>query len=151
MNYNFDQLKETVEPGVFTPWQEVDVEIYTYTDLGISVVINNEYKGLVYKDQIYEDYKEGATLKAYIKGVRDDGRIDVSFQPAQGKYVFSTADKILEYIKAAGGKTKFNDKSSPENIKNEFQISKTVFKQAIGKLYKQGKITITAQGIELVT
>jgi len=150
MTYNFESLKETVEPGVFTPWQEVDVEINTFTDLGISVVINNEYRGLVYKNQVYDDYQEGQKLKAYIKCVREDGRIDVSLQPNQGKYVFSTADKILEYIKAAGGESRFNDKSSPEDIKKEFQISKIVFKQAIGKLYKQGKIKITDQGIKLV-
>ena len=150
MKYNFEHLKEIVEPGVFSPWQEVDVEIYAFTDLGISVAINNEYTGLVYKNQVYDDYQEGEKLKAYIQGVREDGRIDVSLQPNQGKHIFSTADKVLQYLKAAGGESRFNDKSSPEDIKNEFQISKTVFKRAIGKLYKQGKINITDQGIELV-
>ena len=37
-----------------------------------------------------------------------------------------------------------------ENEKNKFQISKAVFKQAIGKLYKQRKIKITDKGIEIV-
>jgi uncharacterized protein len=150
MDYNFEQLKETVDPGIFTPWQEVRIVIHAFTVLGIKVVINNEYIGLAYKDQIYEEYVEGEKLKAYIKCVRDDGRIDVSLQPPQGKFVFSTADSILDYIKESGGKCKLNDKSSPEEIKYELQISKSVFKQAIGKLYKQGKITITDQGIELV-
>jgi predicted RNA-binding protein (virulence factor B family) len=54
-------------------------------------------------------------------------------------------------LKDSGGKSKFGDKSSPEDIKREFQISKKVFKQAIGGLYKQGKIIITKEGIELVT
>jgi len=150
MEYNFEHLKETVEPGVFTPWQEVDVEIYAFTDLGINVAINNEYTGLVYKNQVYNDYQEGEKLKAYIQCVREDGRIDVSLQPNKGKHVFSTADKILEYLRNSGGESSFNDKSSPEDIKNEFKISKMVFKRAIGKLYKQGKIKITDQGIELV-
>ena len=150
MKHNFEHLKETVEPEVFTPWQEVDIEIYAFTDLGISVAINNEYTGLVYKNQVYDNYQEGEKLKAYIKCVRDDGKIDVSLQPNQGTHVFSSADKILEYLKAGDGKSRFNDKSSPEDIKNEFQISKMVFKRAIGKLYKQGKIKITDQGIELV-
>ena len=150
MKYNFEHLKKIVEPGVFTPGQEVEVEIYEFTNLGINVAINDEYIGLVYKNQVYDHYQEGQTLKAYIQQVREDGRIDVSLQPDKGAYVSSTADKILAYLKAAGGKSRFNDKSSPEDIKNEFQISKMVFKQAIGKLYKQGKIKITDQGIELV-
>lgn len=143
-------LKETVEPGVFTEWQEIDVEIDTFTDLGIKVIIDDEYIGLVYGTQVYEEYQKGQELKAYIKLVREDGKIDVSLQPKKGRHVFSTTGKIMEYLKAADGKSGFNDKSSPEDIEDAFQVSKKVFKQAIGSLYKQGKIKITDKGIELV-
>ncbi|MEL0119490.1 MAG: hypothetical protein VXB01_11180 [Opitutae bacterium] len=61
-----------------------------------------------------------------------------------------TFEKILKHLEGSGGKSKFGDKSSPEDIKREFQVSKKVFKQAIGGLYKQGKIRITNEGIELV-
>lgn len=150
MKNNYEHLKETVESGVFTLWQKVDVEIYAFTDLGIKVAINDEYTGLVYENEIYDDYQKGQKLKAYIKFIREDGKIDVSMQPQPDSHVFSTSDKILEHLKAAGGKSGLNDKSSPEDIKNEFQISKKVFKQAIGRLYKQHKIKITDKGIELV-
>ena len=146
----YKHLKSTAEQGIFTQWQEVDVEIYAFTDLGIKVAINDEYTGLVYRNQLYEEYQKGQKLKAYIKCVREDGKIDVSMQPNQGKHVYSTTDKILDHLKTTGGKSRFNDKSSPEDIKNTFQISKKVFKQAIGKLYRQGKIKITDKGIELV-
>lgn len=150
MKNKYAHLKETVGPGVFTQWQEVDVEIYAFTDLGIKVAINNEYTGLVYGNQIYDNYRKGQKLKAYIKLVREDGKIDVSMQPKPDSHIFSTSDKILEHLKAAGGRSGLNDKSPPEDIKNEFQISKKVFKQAIGRLYKQHKIKITEEGIELV-
>jgi predicted RNA-binding protein (virulence factor B family) len=150
MKNNYEHLKETVGPGVFIQWQEVDVEIYAFTDLGVKVAINDEYTGLIYGNQVYDEYQEGQKLKGYIKFVREDGKIDVSFQPKQGSHVFSTTDKILEHLKAAGGKSGFNDKSSPEDIKNEFQVSKKVFKQAIGRLYKQNKIKIADKGIELI-
>ena len=150
MKNNYELLKEIVEPGVFTQWQEVDVEIYAFTDLGVKVAINDEYTGLVYGSEMYGDYHEGQKLKAYIKLIREDGKIDVSLQPKKGSHVFSTTDKILEHLKAVGGKSGLNDKSSPEDIKNEFHVSKKVFKQAIGRLYKQHTIKITATGIELV-
>jgi predicted RNA-binding protein (virulence factor B family) len=150
MKNNYEHLKETVGPGVFTEWQEVDVEIYAFTDLGVKVAINDEYTGLIYGNQVYDEYQEGQKLKGYIKFVREDGKIDVSLQPNQGMHVYSTTDKILEHLKAVGGKSGLNDESSPEDIKNEFQISKKVFKQAIGRLYKQHKIKITDKGIELV-
>lgn len=147
-HYNF--LKETVEPGVFAEWQEVDVVIDAFSDLGIKVIINDEYLGLVYGNQVYKEYREGQELKGYIKLVRADGKIDVSLQPKKGRHVSSTTGKIMEHLKAAGGKSGFNDKSAPEDIEDAFQVSKKVFKQAIGSLYKQGKIKIMDNGIELV-
>lgn len=144
-----DYFKETVDPEVFTQWQEVNIEVYDFTDLGMNVIINDEYIGLVYKDQVYENYQPFQKLKGYIKLVREDGKIDVSLQPAKGTHIGSTIDKIMEHLKDSGGKSRFNDKSSPNDIKREFKVSKKVFKQAIGKLYKQHKITITDNGIEL--
>ena len=150
MNNNDEYLIEHVEPDEFSRWEEVDLEIYAFTDLGIQVAINDEYIGLVYGNQVYEKYQEGQKLKGYITGVREDGRIDVSLQPDKGRHVHSTFDKILNHLKAVGGKSEFGDKSSPDDIKREFKVSKKVFKQAIGGLYKQGKIKITGEGIELV-
>ncbi|MEW6079573.1 MAG: type I-B CRISPR-associated protein Cas8b1/Cst1 [Thermodesulfobacteriota bacterium] len=150
MKNDYAHLKETVEPGVFTQWQEVDAEIYAFTELGIKVAINNEYTGLVYGNQVYGDYKKGQRIKAYIKLIREDGKIDVSLQPKKGSHTLSTTDKILAHLKAAGGKIGFNDKSSPEVIEKKFQVSKKVFKRAIGILYRQHKIKITDKGIELV-
>jgi len=150
MKNNFEYLIEHVDHDEFSRWEEVDLEIYAFTDLGFKVSINDQYTGLVYNNQVYEMYEEGQKIKGYIAGVRDDGRIDVSLQPDKGRHVNSTFDKILNHLKVSGGKSKFGDKSSPEDIKREFQISKKVFKQAIGGLYKQGKIIITKEGIELV-
>ena len=147
---DYDYLTETVEPDHFSRWEEVDLEIYAFTDLGMKVAINDEYSGLVYGNQVYEHYEEGQKLKGYITGIREDGRIDVSLQPDKGRHVHSTFDVILDHLKSVGGKSKFGDKSSPDDIKKEFKVSKKVFKQAIGGLYKQGKIKITGNGIELV-
>ncbi len=147
---DYDYLIETVDYNTFTRWEEVDLVVYAFTDLGMKVAINNRYTGLVYKNQIYDFYKEGQKIKGYITGIREDGRIDVSLQPDKGRHVHSTLDKILDHLNKVGGKSKFGDKSYPEDIKREFQVSKKVFKQAIGGLYKKGKISITKQGIELL-
>tara|TARA_Y100000385_G_C12815723_1_gene518100 strand:- start:123 stop:581 length:459 start_codon:yes stop_codon:yes gene_type:complete len=146
----YDYLIETVDYNTFTRWEEVDLVVYAFTDLGMKVAINDRYTGLVYNNQMYDSYEEGQKIKGYITGIREDGRIDVSLQPDKGRHVHSTFDKILEHLNKVGGKSKFGDKSPPEDIKREFQVSKKVFKQAIGGLYKQGKIRITKEGIELV-
>ena len=150
MDSEYDYLIETVDYNTFTRWEEVDLVVYAFTDLGMKVAINDRYTGLVYNNQMYDSYEEGQKIKGYITGIREDGRIDVSLQPDKGRHVHSTFDKILEHLNKVGGKSKFGDKSPPEDIKREFQVSKKVFKQAIGGLYKQGKIRITKEGIELV-
>ena len=148
MKQQFEKLKETVEPGIFKTFQEVEIEILAFTYLGIRVAVNDEYEGVVYKNQVYDKYRVGEKLTAYIQSVRDDGRIDITLQPNPKQHIASTADKILAYVEAHGGQCRFNDKSSPEEIKKEFQVSKMVFKKALGSLYKQGKITLNELGIE---
>lgn len=149
-NKKLDHLQQTAEPGVFSPWQEVSIEVYDFSDLGISVAVNDEYTGLIYNDEVTDSYKIGQKLQAYIKQVRVDGKIDITLLPKPTTSVFTTTDKILEHLQNNGGTSSFHDKSSPEEIKREFQVSKKLFKQAIGKLYKQGKITLVEGGIELV-
>jgi uncharacterized protein len=150
MSDKYSNLKETADSSVFSQWQKVDAEIISFTDLGAKVAINEEYTGLAYGNQMFDDYQVGQKLDAYIRLVRDDGKIDISFQTKQGHLVFLTADKILKHLLANDGKSLLNDKSSPEDIKNSFKVSKTVFKQAIGRLYRQHKIIITDEGISLV-
>ena len=93
MRERFDYLTETVEPDEFSRWDEVDLVIYAFTDLGMKVAINDEYSGLVYGNQVYERYQVGQKLKGYILEIREDGRIDVSLQPDKRRHVNLTFEK----------------------------------------------------------
>lgn len=146
---DYEHLQQEAEKGVFKDGQEVDIVIYGFTDLGVKVAINDTYSGLVYKNEIFQELHSGQSLKAYIKCVREDGKIDVSLYPAEGKRVAAASEKILDMLRKIGGKLPFNDKTPPEEIKKHFQVSKKVFKKAIGVLYKQRRIKITESGIEI--
>ncbi|MDP2922167.1 MAG: type I-B CRISPR-associated protein Cas8b1/Cst1 [Candidatus Omnitrophota bacterium] len=150
MDKDYRYLKQEADKGVFKEGQEVDVVVYAFTDLGVKVAINDTYSGLVYKNEIFDELYSGQVLKAFIKHIREDGKIDVSLQPQEGKHVLGAAEKILKLLNESGGRLPFNDKSSPDDIKNHFQISKKVFKKAVGILYKQRIIKITDNGIEVV-
>lgn len=149
MKKDYSQLKPEVEAGVFKQWQEIDVVVHDFTDIGVTVAINNEYSGLAYENEVFIKLNPGQKLKAYIKCIREDGKIDVSFQPREGEHVSLAADKIFQALKKSGGKLFCSDKSSSEDIKEKFEISKKVFKKAIGALYKQHKIKITGGFIEI--
>lgn len=141
---NNDNL--TVEVG-----EEVDLIVSHITDLGINVIINEQHKGLIYKDEVYdESIRTGNRLRGYIKTIRPDGKIDVSLQKQGFEAVEPNAEKILDELRANRGFLRLNDNSHPEDIKTVLKMSKKTFKKAVGTLYKQKLIAIKDDGIYLV-
>jgi uncharacterized protein len=144
-------LLETVSEGMFHAGQEVDLVVYGFSPLGVKVAVNNEYKGLIFEQEIFQTLYLGDSLKGFIKQVREDGKIDISLTKHGYKNVVpTTAQQILTELTNNGGSLPFNDKSAPDAIYQKFKMSKSVFKQAIGDLYKKRRIRITGEGIEIV-
>jgi predicted RNA-binding protein (virulence factor B family) len=131
--------------------EEVDLIISHITDLGINVIINDIHKGLLYKDQVYDDIRTGDRMKGFIKTIRPDNKIDVSLQKLGYENIEPNAEKILDELRASRGFLKLNDTSDPDDIKTVLKMSKKTFKKAIGALYKEKRIEIKDDGIYLVT
>ncbi|MFY0651471.1 MAG: GntR family transcriptional regulator [Cyclobacteriaceae bacterium] len=129
--------------------QQVDLLICQKTELGYNVIINNLYEGLVYDNEIFRNISPGDRTKGYIKKIRDDKKIDVNLEKPGYDNVEPNAQIILENLKFNGGFLALNDKSYPEEIKEQLSMSKKVFKKAIGGLYKQRTIRIEEDGIYL--
>jgi predicted RNA-binding protein (virulence factor B family) len=133
-----------------TVGDEVDLIISHITEVGINVIINDQHKGLLYKDQVYEDIKPGDRLTGYIKAIRPDNKIDVTLHKFGYRNVEPNAEKILDELRASRGFLRLNDNSHPEDIKTVLKMSKKTFKKAIGALYKEKRIEIKEDGIYLV-
>ena len=144
-----EKIEEAPENVDFESGEEVELLVYKFTDLGMKVVINNQYFGLVYNDDIYKELEVGDKTKGYIKKIRNDNKIDVSLRNTGYGRIEDAKQKILNKLKKENGFLSLNDNSSPELIKNELQMSKNTFKKAIGGLYSERIINITDQGIEL--
>ena len=132
--------------------QKVAVIIADKTDLGVKAIINNQYWGMLYHNELYQPVRKGQKLDAYVKQIREeDGKIDLVLQePGYGK-VLTLTDKILQKLHQNDGVLMLSDKSPPEAIYATFGVSKKVYKQAIGSLYKQKLITIDDKaGIRLI-
>lgn len=129
---------------------EVDLIISHITEVGINVIINDQHKGLLYKDEVYDDIKPGDRLIGYIKNIRPDHKIDVTLQKFGYSKVEPNAEKILKELRAGRGFLRLNDNSHPEDIKTVLKMSKKTFKKAIGSLYKDKLIEIKDDGIYLV-
>ena len=128
---------------------EVDLLVWQKTEMGFKVIIDNCYPGLVYEDQVFRYLHTGDRVKGYIGTVRPDGKIDVTLQPTGRQQTLDFADTMLQYLKEHGGKCDLGDKSDAEDIKRRFQVSKKVFKKAVGDLYRQRLISIAPDGLTL--
>lgn len=138
--------KLTVEKG-----EEVDLIVSHITDMGINVIINEQHKGLLYKDEVYDDaIRTGDRMRGYVKNIRPDNKIDVALQAQGFESIEPNAEKILSELRASRGFLRLNDNSHPEDIKTVLKMSKKSFKKAIGSLYKEKLIEIKEDGIYLV-
>ena len=130
---------------------EVDLIISHITDLGINVIINGTHKGLVYKNEVYDDkIRPGDKTKGYIKMIRPDGKIDVTLHKVGVEGIEENAQVVLDELKASKGFLRLNDNSDPEDIKTILKMSKKTFKKAVGALYRQKLIEIKDDGIYLI-
>ena len=134
----------------YEPNQEVNLLVTDETEIGYRVIINNLHRGLLYYNEVFRRLERGEEVKGYIKGIRDDDKIDVSLTPLGYQRIEGLAGIILESLKSQGGFIAVHDKSAPDVIQSLFQCSKKSFKQAIGALYKQHLITLEEDGIRLV-
>jgi predicted RNA-binding protein (virulence factor B family) len=131
---------------------KVDLIIGRQSKLGFTVLIDSEDEGLLYKNELYVKLAEGDKVVGYIKKLRDDGGIDVSLQPIGFKKTLVENEiKVLDALKKTEeGFLTLHDKSSPDDIKYQMNMSKKAFKSAIGGLYRLKLIVIESDGIRLV-
>jgi predicted RNA-binding protein (virulence factor B family) len=137
-------------PSDYKVNDQVDLLIWTATDVGYKAIINGKHQGVIYKNEIFKPIHTGQKMVGYIKKVREDGKIDLALDPLGYVKIDAQAQKVLDLLHKSKGKLPYNDKTDPEVIYKIFGMSKKVFKQAIGTLYKQKQITISDQGIAIV-
>jgi predicted RNA-binding protein (virulence factor B family) len=129
----------------------VDVLVMKKTDLGFSVIVNQQHEGLIFESDIFTTLNIGDNVKGFVKQIRDDNKLDISLQPI-GFENFNdpNCEMILDRLKRHKGFLPVTDKSTPEEIYAQFSISKKAYKKAIGTLYKQRKIILQPDGIKLI-
>ena len=135
----------------FEAGDKVDLIIAGQSELGWNVVVNKKYLGLIYTSDVFKKLYPLSDEMGYIKTIREDGKIDVTLQK-QGfvQNIDEFKQKILDKLEENYGLLYLTDDSSPEEIKEELQMSKKNFKKAIGGLYKENVIEILEDKIKLI-
>ncbi|HTR27872.1 MAG TPA: S1-like domain-containing RNA-binding protein [Puia sp.] len=134
----------------------VNLTVYRRTDIGYVVIINNLHTGVLHFNEIYRDIKVGDRFSGFIKNIlpasqspSGETQIDVAAGRPGYARVEDAAAKVLRLLEENKGRLPYHDKSDPEAIYSFFGMSKKTFKMTTGKLYKEQKIKLTADGIEL--
>lgn len=131
---------------------KVQLVVEKETGLGYTVLINEEFEGLLFRSEVFQDLEVDMEVDGYIKKIREDGKIDVSLRPQGFRNVIDAdVEKVLEKLKnSREGFLLLTDKSSPDSIRFHMKMSKKAFKKAVGNLYRQKLIIIKEDRIELI-
>ena len=135
------------EKPPFKEGEEVMLLVEAFTDLGVKVIIDGRYEGLLYNSDIFQKLSVGEQLEGYIKKIREDNKIDVTLRKGGFDDIKDAREIILKNLYGHDGFLPLSDKSTPEMIKEKLQMSKKLFKKALGGLYKDKIVEIQQDGI----
>jgi uncharacterized protein len=137
-------------PALIKEGQEVEAIVWSMTDFAYTLIFNHSHKGILYKNEVFQKLFIGQKLNVYIKKIREDLKIDLSLNTISVERFDEFSDLVLEKLKERNGFLKVTDKTDADKIYDIFGMSKKNFKKAIGKLYKDRKIMIHDDGIQLI-
>ncbi len=129
--------------------QQVDLVVWQFTPLGAKVIVNHRFGGLLYRDEIGNRLNYGDTLKAYVRHIRADGKLDLTLSLAEKGGRDDARAKIMKALADHQGFLPLHDGSPPEQIRQMLGLSKKLFKKGVGGLYKAGLVELSDKGIRL--
>ena len=122
---------------------EVQGRVYELSDnFGVFVAVDDTYSALIPAREAAGKYTPGQILSLRVTGVKEDGKLDVSDRQKAYLQINEDAEAVLLLIEDYGGVLPFDDKASPEIIKEEAGLTKNAFKRAVGHLLKEKKAEI---------
>lgn len=130
--------------------QQVDLMIYKKTDLGWKAIVNQQYSGILYQNEVFQPLEIGQKLTGFVKQIREDDKIDLMLQKPGFEKIDDFSVKLHELLKDADGFLPLTDKSPADEIYGHFGISKKTFKKAVGDLYRKRLVVLEENGIRLV-
>ncbi len=119
-------------------------------DMGVFVAVDNKYDAMIPKHELYWTYRIGDKIEARVTKVREDGKLALSLREKGQVQTDEDVIRVLTKIIKNGGVLMLNDDSSPEEIKEQLNMSKSAYKKVIGRLLKERKIEIIKNGVKLL-
>ena len=120
---------------VYKPMDEATYVLCPGGVLGFGVI------GMIHESERTRPLRLGETVNVRVTFVREDGRINLSMRPLKQQGREDDADRLLAFLKERPNQAMpYSDETSADIIMNRFNLSKSAFKRAIGKLMKDGLV-----------
>ncbi|GAB3060323.1 S1 RNA-binding domain-containing protein [Salinicoccus sesuvii] len=116
---------------------------YRLLRIGTFLLTEDGHKVFVHESERESEPRLGELKKFRVIGINEKGEINGSFIQQAYKKMDADSEKLMDYITKNGGSMPLTDKSTPEDIKEAFNMSKGSFKRALGRLMKEGKVEQT--------
>lgn len=144
---DFDDNWDSAPESLFN--QDIKGRVFRSGKEGAVIISEDGYRGFIHYSERKEEPRVGEWVEGRVIEVKKDGTVNVSLLPRKQEARLDDAETILAYLKENNGEMPLDNQSPPEEIKATFGLSKSAFKRAIGKLYKerlikqeQGKTTL---------
>lgn len=124
----------------------VEGRIFFTSKEGSTMLTSENYRGFIHRTEREKEPRLGQHVTGRVIDIKDDGTINVSLKPLKHERIDDDAKMIYEYLQKQGGKMTLNDHSHPEEIKEIFNLSKSAFKRALGRLMRDRKVNQNAHG-----
>lgn len=114
-------------------------------ELGLFVIVEKRSVGLLPKEEPHK-LSRGESAKFRVAHVHADGKIELSLRAHAHEELETDAARILEELQKPGA-SPISERATPDDIRARFGLSKKAFKRAVGRLFRERRIQIDAQGI----
>jgi uncharacterized protein len=145
----FDEL-ENNKPADLEEEDEVSVQVWEFTDMGTKVIVNEKFIGMIFRNETFRNFNIGDVLTGYVKKIRTDNKLDIALRKRGFEEVEDAGERVMEALVRHQGFLPLTDNSSPVAIQETLQMSKKTFKRAIGVLYRERRIRLLENGIQLI-
>lgn len=138
-----------------SPYRKDDVvtgRVYEFSDnFGAFVAVDDKYSARIANSEDHSFLRIGDVIEAKVLDVKEDGKLDLTLREKAYLQMDTDAGKLMEIIDSYAGVLPFSEKARPEVIKRETGLSKAAFKRAVGRLYKERKISLEGGKIRKTT
>lgn len=131
--------------------EPIEAMVYEVTDLGYKIYAEGPSRGLMFRNEVFQQLEIGQKITVYLKNVRPDGKFDFKLERGDAGSVDNCANKIIAHMQKNNGTCTITDSSSSDEIAKVFGVSKKLFKKAVGLLYRSHQIALEPGKIVLVS